>query len=92
MSRGERQKDVTQAYREGYQRIWGPREPRPMGRPLRELTVEEAGRLAAPTFQEIEAEKCPDALLPDGPVCPRCGGERAPSGVDGGSWVHFRGR
>lgn len=33
--------------------------------------------------------ECPDALLPDGDVCPRCGGPRAPSGVDGGSWVHF---
>lgn len=31
---------------------------------------------------------CPDALLPDGPVCPRCGSPRAPSGVGGGSWVH----
>jgi hypothetical protein len=34
-------------------------------------------------------EPCYDALLPDGPKCPRCGGPRAPSGVDGGSWVHF---
>lgn len=33
--------------------------------------------------------ECPNALLPDGPICPRCGGPRAPSGVDGGSWVHF---
>jgi hypothetical protein len=31
---------------------------------------------------------CPDAQLPDGDVCPRCGGPRAPSGIDGGSWVH----
>lgn len=31
---------------------------------------------------------CPDALLPDGEICPRCGKLRAPSGVDGGSWVH----
>lgn len=31
---------------------------------------------------------CPNALLPDGPVCPRCGKDRAPSGIDGGSWVH----
>lgn len=36
-----------------------------------------------------EALKCPDGLLPDGETCPRCGGHRAPSGVDGGSWVHF---
>lgn len=36
----------------------------------------------------MNSERCPDALLPDGPVCPRCGGNRAPSGVDGGSWVH----
>lgn len=32
---------------------------------------------------------CPNGLLPDGEICPRCGGPRAPSGVDGGSWVHF---
>lgn len=37
---------------------------------------------------EPVAAKCQDALLPDGEVCPRCGGKRAPSGVDGGSWVH----
>jgi len=36
-----------------------------------------------------KAAECPNALLPDGPVCPRCGGRRGPSGVDGGSWVHF---
>lgn len=34
-------------------------------------------------------KKCPDALLPDGPRCPRCFGERGPSGIDGGSWVHI---
>jgi hypothetical protein len=34
-------------------------------------------------------DTCPDAQLPDGPTCPRCGGPRAPSGVGGGSWVHF---
>ena len=32
---------------------------------------------------------CPNALTPDGPVCPRCQGKRAPSGVDGRSWVHI---
>lgn len=32
--------------------------------------------------------RCPEALLPDGPTCPRCGGERAASGAGGGSWVH----
>lgn len=37
----------------------------------------------------MNSERCPDALLPDGPTCPRCGGNRAPSGVDGGSWVHY---
>lgn len=36
-------------------------------------------------------ERCPDGLLPDGPVCPRCGRNRAPSGIDGGTWVHFDG-
>lgn len=36
-----------------------------------------------------ETNKCPDNLLPDGEVCPRCGGRRSPSGVDGGSWVHY---
>ena len=39
-----------------------------------------------------EMEQCPNGLTPDGPVCPRCGGDRAPSGVDGGSWVHFQRR
>lgn len=33
--------------------------------------------------------KCPDGLLPDGENCPRCGERRGPSGVDGGSWVHY---
>ena len=38
--------------------------------------------------EEIAAGRCPDGLLPDGPVCPACGEERAASGVDGGTWVH----
>lgn len=38
---------------------------------------------------DVVVPRCPDALLPDGPTCPRCGGPRGPSGVDGGSWVHF---
>lgn len=38
--------------------------------------------------QKASAE-CPDDLTPGGPTCPRCGGPRAPSGVGGGSWVHF---
>lgn len=33
--------------------------------------------------------RCPDGVLPDGPVCPRCGGRRGPSGVGGGTWVHY---
>jgi len=36
----------------------------------------------------LPTTKCEDGLTPDGPVCPRCGGPRGPSGVDGGSWVH----
>ncbi len=36
------------------------------------------------------AEPCPNGLTPDGPTCPRCGGYRGPSGVDGGSWVHCK--
>lgn len=32
---------------------------------------------------------CPDGLTPDGPICPKCGGRRGPSGIDGGTWVHF---
>lgn len=46
------------------------------------------GRIQAGSEQP-EAQKCPDALLPDGDKCPRCGGRRGPSGVDGGSWVHY---
>lgn len=38
---------------------------------------------------EFQQQKCKDGQLPDGPVCPSCGGERAPSGIDGGSWVHY---
>lgn len=34
-------------------------------------------------------EPCENGLLPDGPRCPRCGGPRGVSGVDGGSWVHY---
>lgn len=37
----------------------------------------------------LREHECPDALLPDGETCPRCGGPRAPSGIGGGSWVHF---
>lgn len=33
-------------------------------------------------------QQCPDGLTPDGPTCPRCGGHRGPSGIDGGTWVH----
>lgn len=39
-----------------------------------------------------QTQKCPDGLTPDGPACPRCGGPRGPSGVDGGSWVHIQPR
>lgn len=39
---------------------------------------------------EVKPEAvCPDGLTPDGAVCPRCGGARAPSGIGGGTWVHF---
>ncbi len=43
----------------------------------------------AASDKETGADKCPDNLTPDGQVCPRCGGRRGPSGVDGGSWVHY---
>lgn len=43
----------------------------------------------AEPVQAPASEACPDGLLPDGPKCPRCGGNRAPSGVGGGTWVHF---
>lgn len=45
-------------------------------------------------FEERIAEQagaCVNGLLPDGPICPRCGGPRAPSGAMGGMWVHFPG-
>ena len=32
---------------------------------------------------------CKDGQLPDGPICPVCGGERLPSGIGGGTWVHI---
>lgn len=37
----------------------------------------------------VSPERCADGALPDGPVCPRCGAARGPSGVDGGTWVHL---
>lgn len=40
--------------------------------------------------RDREDAPCPDGLLPDGEICPRCGGKRGPSGIDGGSWVHIR--
>ena len=36
----------------------------------------------------IACAPCPEGILPDGPVCPRCGKARGPSGVGGGTWVH----
>lgn len=39
---------------------------------------------------EEPVKPCPDGLLPDGEKCPRCGGSRAPSGVNRGTWVHSR--
>lgn len=44
----------------------------------------------APAQESREGgEGCPEGLLPDGERCPRCGGPRAPSGIGGGTWVHF---
>jgi hypothetical protein len=42
------------------------------------------------SMEESPPEGCPDALLPDGDTCPRCGWRRGPSGAGGGSWVHVR--
>lgn len=39
--------------------------------------------------QADRSARCPDGLLPDGEICPRCGGRRGPSGVEGGTWVHY---
>lgn len=33
--------------------------------------------------------RCADGALPDGETCPQCGAPRAPSGIGGGTWVHF---
>lgn len=38
---------------------------------------------------KIQDIGCLDGLLPNGEFCPRCGGRRAPSGIDGGTWVHL---
>jgi len=32
---------------------------------------------------------CKDGQIPDGPICPVCGGKRGPSGIGGGTWVHI---
>lgn len=58
------------------------------------LEGEEVKDMPPEAYEELEKAlkgegECPNGLLPDGPTCPRCGGKRAPSGVDGGSWVHF---
>lgn len=63
--------------------------PRPTHSKSEYKRLKACGVNAAPPAQEEQPKGCPDALLPDGPVCPRCGGPRAPSGVGGGSWVHF---
>ena len=39
---------------------------------------------------QTSSEQCPNGLLPDGPICPKCGEKRGPSGVDGGSWIHVK--
>jgi hypothetical protein len=36
-----------------------------------------------------EEVECPDGLLPDGDICPGCGKRRGPSGIGGGTWVHY---
>lgn len=63
-----------------YHRDAAPAQPCPFGC----TTQEEHDAHYAPA-----QPACPDALLPDGPVCPRCGKRRGPSGIDGGSWVHY---
>lgn len=67
-------------------RYWRDRDPAIVQR------VTEAFRKLYPNAlpHPAEAGKCQDGALPDGPTCPKCGGERAPSGVGGGSWVHVR--
>lgn len=39
---------------------------------------------------EAVTERCVDGQLPDGETCPSCGGNRAPSGIGGGTWVHTK--
>jgi hypothetical protein len=59
--------------------------------PERELTPAEVASADAPTPADESnvPVRCPDGLSPEGETCPRCGGHRAPSGIDGGTWVHF---
>lgn len=45
--------------------------------------------ISAGRKDQPKSEQCPDGLTPDGEICPRCGGRRGPSGVDGGTWVHY---
>jgi len=46
-------------------------------------------QISAARKKEPKEQQCPDGLLPDGEICPDCGGRRGPSGVDGGTWVHY---
>ena len=40
-------------------------------------------------FEDLGVVRCPDGQLPDGPVCPKCGGERAGmTDILCGEWVH----
>jgi len=59
------------------------------GRNDNEYAAQVTAKPRAAAIRALGADKCPDGLTPDGPVCPRCGGRRGPSGVDGGSWVHY---
>lgn len=53
-----------------------------------ELVTKVQKSTTKPDGPQLRLAKCQDGQLPDGPECPCCGKERAPSGIDGGSWVH----
>jgi hypothetical protein len=51
---------------------------------------EDCAAICALKGERPDDRACEDGALPDGPICPKCGQDRGPSGVGGGTWVHLR--
>lgn len=51
---------------------------------------EDCAAICALKGERPDDRTCEDGVLPDGSICPKCGRDRGPSGVGGGTWVHLR--